>query len=226
MSGYQFNWDPIWENRVLILDGLLTTIELSLAALVLTVLVGTVLGTFGSSHSKILRAAVAVYVESMRNVPLLIHMYAWYMGLAFLKLPPFACAVFGLTLYSSAYVAELVRAGIGSVPGGQMQAALATGLTALQANVFVIYPQALRIIAPSLANLSSQLIKDSSLASVIAVAELTYQAGAIEGQTFRTFEIYITIAALYLMLVMIVTLALMFLTGARVESLPARVADA
>ncbi len=100
-------------------------------------------------------------------------------------------------------------------PVGQGKAALATGLTPIQALLFVVYPQALRIVAPSLANVFSQLIKDSSLASVIAVMELTYEAGAIEGQSFRTFEIYITICALYLLLVTTVTLALRFLPGGR-----------
>jgi His/Glu/Gln/Arg/opine family amino acid ABC transporter permease subunit len=223
---YQFNWGPIWENRTLILEGLLATVELSAVALLLALALGGVLGTLGSARSAFLRSTVALYVEAMRNVPLLIHMYIWYMALAFLRLPAFSCAVLGLTLYSSAYVAELVRAGIGSVPRGQMQAALATGLSPVKAHVLIIYPQALRIIAPSLASLSSQLIKDSSLASVIAVAELTYQAGAIEGQTFRTFEIYSTIAALYLVLVVAVTQALMIVTGTRMQPVPPRLADA
>ena len=89
----------------------------------------------------------------------------------------------------------------------------------------IIYPQALRIIVPSLAGIFSQLIKDSSLASVITVAELTYQATAIEGQTFRTFEVYIAISLLYLALVSIVTYGLLLLPGAR--DLPAqRLSDA
>jgi ABC-type amino acid transport system permease subunit len=139
--------------------------------------------------------------------------------LAFLQLPPFACAVFGLALYSGAYVAEIVRSGIGAVPRGQGLAALATGLTPRQALLLVIYPQALRIITPSLASVSSQLIKDSSLASVITVAELTYQASAIEGQTFRTFEVYIVISLLYLLLVSAVSYGLLLLVpGAREDA--------
>jgi ABC-type amino acid transport system permease subunit len=153
-------------------------------------------------------------------------MYFWYMALSFLRLPPFLCAVLGLTFYSSAYVAEVVRAGIGGIPKGQAQAAEASGLRPWQVRLLVIYPQALRNIAPSLASLSSQLIKDSSLASVIAVAELTYQAGSIEGQTFRTFEIYITVALLYLLLVTVVSRGLMSIPGLR-EPRPMReVSDA
>jgi His/Glu/Gln/Arg/opine family amino acid ABC transporter permease subunit len=212
---YSFDWQPIWDNRALVAEGLLTTIELSVAALVLALLLGTLVGTMGASPSRRLRLVAACYVEPLRNVPLLIHMYFWYMALAFLRLPAFACAALGLAIYSSAYMAETIRAGIIGVAQGQMRAALATGLTRFQALRLVVYPQALRNIAPSIASLASQLIKDSSLASVIAVAELTYEAGAIEGQTFRTFEIYITISLIYLALVTFVGWLLALAAGSR-----------
>lgn len=212
---YHFDWAPIWANRDLIVDGFLTTIALSALALGLALVTGVIVGTGGASQRPALRGCAAAYVELMRNVPLLVHMYFWYIGLSFLALPPFCCAVAALTLYSGAYVAETVRAGLGAVAHGQRLAALATGLTPRQALFYVVYPQALRIITPSLASLFSQLIKDSSLASVITVAELTYQASAIEGQTFRTFEIYITISLLYLALVTLVTWGLLLVPGAR-----------
>lgn len=212
---YTFDWAPIWANRELILDGLLNTIALSALGLALALIIGVVIGTVGASSARVLRISAATYVEGMRNIPLLVHMYFWYAGLAFLRLPPFACAVFGLALYSGAYVAEIVRSGIGAVPRGQWLAALASGLTPLQAFRYIIYPQALRIVLPSLAGIFSQLIKDSSLASVITVAELTYQATAIEGQTFRTFEVYIAISLLYLALVSVITYGLLLVPGAR-----------
>jgi His/Glu/Gln/Arg/opine family amino acid ABC transporter permease subunit len=223
---YRFDWTPIWEQRDLILSGLWMTIAVSLVSLAISIVIGFVVGTGGASGSRSARLGAALFVDTMRNIPLLIHMYIWYMALAFLKLPAFACAVLGLSLYSGAYVAEVVRSGIGAVRRGQMQAALATGLTRLQAFRFIIYPQALRIIAPSLASLFSQLIKDSSLASVIAVAELTYEAGAIEGQTFRTFEVYITISVLYLILVTVASQLVMLVPGARNDASSARFADA
>jgi His/Glu/Gln/Arg/opine family amino acid ABC transporter permease subunit len=212
---YTFDWAPIWTNRELILDGLLDTIALSALGLLLALVIGTLVGTAGTANGRLLRTAAAAYVEGMRNIPLLVHMYFWYAGLAFLRLPPFACAVAALALYSGAYVAEIVRSGIGAVPRGQWHAGLAVGLTPMQALLFVIYPQALRIILPSLAGIFSQLVKDSSLASVITVAELTYQATAIEGQTFRTFEIYIAISLLYLALVSVITYGLLLVPGAR-----------
>jgi His/Glu/Gln/Arg/opine family amino acid ABC transporter permease subunit len=145
------------------------TIALSALGLCLALIVGVVVGTAGSSARRALRRSAAAYVEVMRNVPLLVHMYFWYVGLAFLQLPPFACAVAALTLYSGAYVAETVRSGLGAVPRGQRLAALATGLT----------PRPSR------------------------------------GQTFRTFEVYITISLLYLARVTVVTYGLLLVPGAR-----------
>jgi His/Glu/Gln/Arg/opine family amino acid ABC transporter permease subunit len=212
---YKLDWAPIWSNRDLLIDGFLTTILLSAFALALALVLGLMVGTAGAARARALRAGSAAYVELMRNIPLLVHLYFWYVALAFLRLPPFLCAVLGLALYSGAYVAEIVRSGIGAVPQGQRLAALAIGLSPRQALLFVTYPQALRIIAPSLASIASQLIKDSSLASVITVAELTYQASAIEGQTFRTFEVYIAISLLYLLLVTAVSYGLLLMSGAK-----------
>jgi His/Glu/Gln/Arg/opine family amino acid ABC transporter permease subunit len=212
---YKLDWAPIWGNRDLLIEGFLTTLLLSAFALALALVLGLMVGTAGTARARILRAGSAAYVELMRNIPLLVHLYFWYVALAFLHLPPFLCAMLGLALYSGAYVAEIVRSGIGAVPQGQRLAALAIGLSPRQALIFVIYPQALRIIAPSLASIASQLIKDSSLASVITVAELTYQASAIEGQTFRTFEVYIAISLLYLLLVTAVSYGLLLMSGAK-----------
>src|SRR5690348_10612727 len=116
---YRFDFAPVWANRDLILDGLAATIGLSALGLLLALIVGVAVGTAGASHRTAPRAAAAAYVEVMRNIPLLVHMYVWYVGLAFLKLPPFWCAVAALTLYSGAYVAETIRAGLNAVPRGQ-----------------------------------------------------------------------------------------------------------
>jgi His/Glu/Gln/Arg/opine family amino acid ABC transporter permease subunit len=223
---YHFDWTPIWALRGLIAEGLIMTVALSAVSLAVSIVIGLIVGGAASAGSRTARWLAFAFTETMRNIPLLIHMYIWYMALAVLRLPAFSCAVLGLSLYSGAYVAEIVRAGIGAVGRGQMQAALATGLTTVQAMRYIVYPQALRIIAPSLASLFSQLIKDSSLASVIAVSELTYQAGAIEGQTFRTFEVYITISLVYLVLVTAVSQLVLLIPGSRSEAAAECFADA
>jgi His/Glu/Gln/Arg/opine family amino acid ABC transporter permease subunit len=210
---YSFDWSALWAHRDLILSGFATTVELASISLLLATVLGVVIGTCGAVGSRGLRVLAVAWVELIRSVPLLIHMYIWYMALAVLRLPAFACAVLALSTYSSAYVTEIVRAGIASLPGGQAKAALASGLTPLQTLRFVIYPQVLRRILPSLASVFSQLIKDSSLASVIAVAEITYQAGALDGLTFRTVEVYAMTLALYLLLVSVVNVLLGALLG-------------
>jgi len=202
---YAFDWTPIWAHRDQVIEGLLTTIALSATGLLGALLIGVPVGIAGAGRSAWLRALALAYVEGVRNVPLLLHIYFWFLGLSALDLPAFICAALGLSIYSAAYAAEIVRAGLLSVPSGQRDAARALGLGRWRTLRWVVYPQAFRTIAPSLASLFSQLIKDSSLASVIAVGELAYQAGAIEADTFRTVEVYATVAVLYLALVTIVS---------------------
>jgi His/Glu/Gln/Arg/opine family amino acid ABC transporter permease subunit len=221
---YAFHWAPIWDHRGQIEQGLLITIALSAAGLLGAVVIGILVGTAGASKRRLPGISALLYVESVRNIPLLLHIYFWFLGLSALNLPAFLCATLGLSIYSGAYAAEIVRAGLLSIPLGQTEAAAALGLSRWSTLRLVIYPQAFRVIAPSLASLFSQLIKDSSLASVIAVGELAYQAGAIEADTFRTFEVYATITVLYLILVTAVSHALLWLPAAR--AVPVRIADA
>ena len=215
---YSFDWSALWLHRDLIVSGFITTVELASISLVLATVLGMVIGTCGAVGSRGLRVFAVGWVELIRSVPLLIHMYIWYMALAVLKLPAFACAVLALSIYSSAYVTEIVRAGIENLPAGQAKAALASGLTQFQTLRLVIYPQVLRRILPSLASVFSQLIKDSSLASVIAVADITYEAGALDGMTFRTFEVYAMTLVLYLVLVSIVNRLLGALLGSSMRA--------
>jgi len=205
---YRFDWSVLWRYREGLLDGLLMTVAISTAALIAAVLLGVIAGTAGTSRHRSLQIISSVYVELARNIPLLVHILFWYVGLAKLRIPSFWCAVIGLAIHSGAYIAEIVRSGIQSIPYGQTEAAVSTGLTLMQTRLLIVYPQALKIVVPSLAGMFSQLIKDSSLASVIAVAELTYYAGAIEGDTFRSFEAYIGISILYLIFVSLVTRSL------------------
>ncbi len=198
---YSFDWSVLWRYREQLLAGFALTLALSIVSLIVAVLVGVVAGAAVESEHRWPRGIAAAYVEIARNVPLLVHLYVWYLGLSALRLPAFWCGVLGLSLYSGAYVAEIVRSGLQGVAVGQRAAGLASGLSQPQVLRHIVYPQALRIVAPSLAGLFSQLIKDSSLASVISVAELTFVAGAIEGDTFRTFEAYIGISVLYLIAV-------------------------
>lgn len=201
---YAFDWSAIWSHAGQFASGLALTVALSASGLAGALLLGIPIGTAGASSVRALRGVAVAYVESVRNIPLLLHIYFWYLGLSALDLPAFLCATLGLSIYSGAYAAEIVRAGLLAVPPGQWDAARALGLGRGRTLRLVVYPQALRIIAPSLASMFSQLIKDSSLASVVAVGELTYEASSVEADTFRSFEVYTTVAALYLLLVSVV----------------------
>ena len=202
---YDFDWLVLWRYRAGLWQGLVLTVQLSLVALMAAVAAGSLMGTLATSRRWWLRISAHSYVEVCRNIPLLVHILFWYAGLAALRIPSFWCAVLGLAIHSSAYIAEIVRSGIESVPVGQTEAGLSTGLNTRQVLFRIIYPQAFRMVLPSLAGMFSQLIKDSSLASVVAVAELTFQAGSIEGHTFRSFEAYIGISVLYLVFIALVT---------------------
>lgn len=192
---------PIWAHRDQVVEGLATTAGLSAAGLAGAMLIGVPVGAAGASATRPLRLAAIAYVEAVRNIPVLLHIYVWYLVLAWLDLPAALCAVLGLSIYSGAYAAEIVQAGLRAVPPGQADAARALGLTRWRVWRLVLAPQAFRLVAPSLASLFSQLIKDSSLASVIAVGELTYQAGAIEADTFRSAEVYAVVVVSYVALV-------------------------
>jgi His/Glu/Gln/Arg/opine family amino acid ABC transporter permease subunit len=205
---YTFDWSVLWRYRESLWKGLILTVELSLVALAAAIIIGIIFGTMNSGRNRVLRILAASYVEICRNIPLLVHILFWYVGLASLRIPNFWCGVIGLALHSGAYIAEIVRSGIQSVPPGQNEAAISSGLTQTQSMFFIIYPQSLRMVLPSLAGMFSQLIKDSSLASVIAVSELTFQAGKIEGETFRSFEAYLGISVLYLIFITIITQSL------------------
>jgi polar amino acid transport system permease protein len=145
------------------------------------------------------RLAVAAAVEGLRAVPLLLQIFFIFFGLPAvgLRIPTFPAAVLALSLWMMANTAEVVRGGIQSIPRGQTEAARSTGLSAVQALRFVVIPQALRRMLPPHVGLCTILIKDTSLAAIIGVFELTRAAQETIERTFRSFEIYLLAAALY-----------------------------
>jgi His/Glu/Gln/Arg/opine family amino acid ABC transporter permease subunit len=212
---YHFDWSVLWRFRHELMAAYMMTLALSAAGLAGALALGVPMGMLTTAKRRWLRALPSVYVEVVRNVPLLIHMYFWYLGLSVLRLPSYLCAVLALSIYCGSFVTEVVRSGLQSVPAGQYDAGIALGLRPFRVFRLITLPQALAFVAPSLASIFSQLVKDSSLASVIAVAELTFTAGAIEGTTFRTFEAYIGITIFYLATVTLVTRGAIALFGGR-----------
>jgi glutamate/aspartate transport system permease protein len=198
---YQFQWSVLWTSPYLgwLLQGILTTLALAVLGWVLAAALGAVFGAVRTVPSRVLRGLGTAYVEFFRNVPLLVWMFLWYFGVPQV-LPPgaqdwlnrhngeFVAAVAALGVYHGARIAEVVRAGIQSIPATQLEAALSTGLTVRQAYRLVLVPIALRLIVPPLTNESLNLLKNSSLALTISVAETTFMTRQIESYTAKGFE--------------------------------------
>ena len=198
---YQLDFGVLAEYWPSMMDGLVMTIKIS----VLSILLGTVLGILGAlcriSGNLILRSIGNIYVEWIRNTPLLIQILFIYFGLGvFFNLSSITASVLALSFFSGAYITEIIRAGIQSIHKGQHEAALSIGMTEFQAMFLIILPQAIKRILPPLAGQFITLVKDSSLVSVIAVTDLTYVAKNIVTTTFRAFEVWLAIAVFYFLL--------------------------
>ncbi|HET8577610.1 MAG TPA: amino acid ABC transporter permease [Methylomirabilota bacterium] len=203
--GYQFDWSVLLTYRHLLWNGLLLTVELSAAAMASALVVGSLVGIGRSSEVVWLRRALAAAIEFFRNIPLIVQFFFWYFAAG---LETWPAAFLGLTVYSSAYIGEVVRAGIQSIPRTQIEAARSTGMTPYQVIRYVVFPQAFMRIIPPLAIEFINVIKNSSIAMTIGLAELTFQTQQIESQTFRGFEAATAITLLYVVLALVIVLGM------------------
>lgn len=201
MLAYNFNFAPVWRSFDKLIDGLL----LGLAMAAISLAIGTVLGlllAYGRlSPNRWLRGLTWIYCEIFRNSPLLLLVFFMFFGLPELGITFLAkieSFVVTLTLYAAAYLTEVFRAGLASVPKGYTDAAKAIGLRPWQRQVYVIWPVMFRIALPALGNNLISLFKDTSLAAAISLPELTFAARKINTDTFHTFEAWITVGAIYL----------------------------
>ena len=198
---YFFNWDVVWRHAHRLYGGLLLGLEIAVVALFIGSLIGLGGAFARTSRSSTLRALFAAYVEFIRNIPLLLLIFFVYFGLPKLGLTFLdntTSFVAALAIYSGAFLTEVFRAGIGSIPVSYVEAGKAIGLTRLQNVRYVILPVMFRIVLPSLSNTFISLFKDTALASAIAVPELTYGAVWINVNTFRVVETWTVVAAMYL----------------------------
>jgi putative glutamine transport system permease protein len=203
----------VQENLPLLLSGLQVTVLLALASLALALVVGTLIGVVRVLPLPVIRALGTAWVEFFRNSPLLVQMFIWFYGLPQLgiSLPPFLAAVVALGIYTSAFVAEVVRAGIQAISGGQVDASRSLGMTYLQTMRFVVLPQAFATTVPPLGNLAIALAKNTSIASTIAVADLLYQGEVLNAASFKTYEVFAAVAVLYLVLTIPLSIGVNFL---------------
>ena len=203
MGSYQFRWDVIWTNLPFLMSGVGQTLLISALTLVASVLLGMVIALADMSPLRPVRFVGYAIGEVVRNTPILVQLLWVYYVLPIvfdISIDAFTACVIGLTLYSSAFIAEIYRAGIQSVPRGHREAAQVLGLSPLDAFVRIVLPQALRATLPPLAANFVQLIKYSSLAAVISVSEVTRRGMELSSSTFRPLEIFTFIAVIYFLI--------------------------
>ena len=180
--------------------GLGWTVLSSVIALFFSLIIGTIFAIMEVLPSKVMRVIGHAYVEIMRNIPLLVITMFFYLVIPMyvVKINGFTAGTIGLTLYTSAFIAETIRSGIQSVSNGQMEGARSTGMTYWQAMRHIILPQAFKIVIPPLGNQFVNLVKNSSVLAFVAGFDLMYQANSIASTTFDTINSYLVVGVLYL----------------------------
>ena len=199
---YHLNYNLVWKyfyDKLAL--GLVLSLELAVVGIAIGIVIGLGLAVLSHGANRTVRGLVAAYVEFIRNVPLLLLVYLVFYGIP--SIGGFAydattSFVMTLAVYAGAYLVEVFRAGLDAIPKGLIDAGRAIGLTPVQLVIYVRIPTMFRIVLPSLGNAFISLFKDTSLATVLAVQELTYGANWIYTNTFRIVEVYTVVAPMYL----------------------------
>lgn len=209
---YDFNWSFLLDDpyRGWIVEGIATTVQLSLLAWCFALSLGILVGAIRMSRSRPLRWIGSAYVEVFRNIPLLVQLFIWFYVFPIL-LPhdwmlawnrmdhvPFLTAVIGLSLFTSGRVAEQVRSGIASIPKGQFEAARSSGMTGFQTYRYVVIPYAFRVMIPAISSEFLTIFKNSALTLTIGVAEVTHAARSVESWSFRGLEAFSVASLTYM----------------------------
>ena len=211
---WEFFWKALFTPSEPFVDGLILTIVISVVAMVLATFVGLVVALMRRSRFAALRWSASIYIWAIRGTPLLVQLVLIYTGLAAVGLYQFhdvslmglsvraavQAAVIGLMIHESAYIAEIIRAGLDSVPKGQFEAAASLGMKPGKVMRWIIVPQSLRVMVPPLGNSFNGMMKTTSVLSVIGVSEMFLVTQSISSATFHTFEIFIVAAFYYLAL--------------------------
>jgi polar amino acid transport system permease protein len=211
--GWTPHFEVVLQNLPFLLQGLLSTLQLAGTVAVLAFALGIVVALARLSRVGPIHLVATWYVELLRNTPALVQLFLIYFGppTVGIRLSVPVAAVLGLTINNSAYMAEIIRAGIRSISGGQTEAAAAVGMAPLQIMRHVVLPQALRVVYPPLVSQFISIMLFSSLASVIAYPELAEYAKRLDSRTFRSFEIYAAVTVIYTTCTLLLALLLRLL---------------
>jgi len=209
-TGYAWDFSFLWAYRWLILTGLGVTVAYTIGTILLGLVVGLVTGLLRLSRNPVITAPLVAYVEIFRCTPLLVQIVWFYYALPVvlgIDIPAYAAATLVLSLYTGAFYAEIIRGGVNSIERGQWDAARAIGMRRGQVMRHVILPQAVKRMIPPFMNQSIIQLKNTSLVSTIAVADLLYEGTIITAATYRPLEVYTMIAVIYFIVLFPLTLA-------------------
>jgi len=214
--GYEFDWTVLLTHKQLLIDGFIMTLKLSIIGIFFAFIIGAILGLARVSQNFFIKLLATYYLEFFRNIPLIVQMFFIYFSFTLTDTFPFLVtfgdtigvelqneffsALIALITYTSTYIAEAIRSGIQSLPKGQLEASKTLGMNYFQSMYYIIFPQAIKIVWGPITSQFLNLIKNSSLAMTIGVAELTFQTQEIDSLTFRGFEAATAVTILYLLL--------------------------
>ncbi len=201
-----FKPDPYLEILEFVPDGVMVTFEVTIISIILSFFVGLITGLGRISKNRVVNLIASTYVEVIRGIPLLVQLFYIYYAVGSLtRIPPFFAAILAMTVCYGAYMGEVFRAGIESIDKGQTEAAMSLGFNKKQTMFYVILPQAMRTILPPVGNEFIALLKDTSLVSIIAVADLLRRGREYATSTFHYFETFTMIALIYLVITLLLS---------------------
>ncbi|HQO39998.1 MAG TPA: amino acid ABC transporter permease [Spirochaetota bacterium] len=193
--------EPYRDIILFIPDGIIKTFQVTVLSIIFALMIGLFVGLGRISRITLINRICTVYVEIIRGIPLLVQLFYIYYALAkFVMIMDITAAVIAMSVCYGAYISEIFRAGIQSIPKGQMEAALALGLSRTQAIYRIILPQTIKVVLPPIGNEFIALLKDSSLVSILAVSDLLRRGREYASTTFNYFETYTVIAIIYLIM--------------------------
>jgi glutamine transport system permease protein len=201
MANFDFAYHVMWESVPMLMEGLRYTIIITAGGLFFGFILGVASGLMKLSRNPILPRIAGVYIESIRGTPLMVQVMFLYFGLPLLlgmRIPPLTASIIAIAVNAGAYIAEVVRGAVQSIEKGQVEAGRSIGLSRSQTMLYIVWPQAFRRMIPPLGNQFIISLKDTSLLVVIGMGELTRTGQEIIAENFRAFEVWLTVAIIYL----------------------------
>jgi polar amino acid transport system permease protein len=193
--------DPYFRILTFVPDGILVTFKVTVGAILLALVLGLFTGLGRLAKNPVINGVASLYVEVIRGIPLLVQIFYIYYALGrIVHIPDIYSAVIAMAVCYGAYMGEIFRAGIQSIPKGQMEAARSLGMTHTQAMSHIIIPQAVKVVLPPIGNEFIALLKDSSLVSILAVSDLLRRGREFASESFTYFETYTVVALIYLVI--------------------------